>query len=118
MNITIITVHAARTFNHPHEEYSNLKPGVSLTANLAEGEDAIAATRELQAKAEGLVEDHKEGLLKSINELYQLSTRQAEMRGLQLELERAQRRLDAMRRDNPGLAALPAPVETNDDKEF
>lgn len=103
MKINTITVTAGRTFNHPHEQYSNLRPEVSMTATLDDGEDAAKATRELQAKAEQIVEDHKRGLLTSIEELYQLTERQAEMRGLQQELERAQKRLESIRSENPTL---------------
>lgn len=116
MKITNIIVRAGRTFNHPHEQYSNLKPEVELRAELQDGDDAAACAKQLQAQAEGLVEDHKQGLLKSIEELYQLSERQSEMRGLQRELERTQSRLEAIRRENPGLAMLPAPNQT-DEKE-
>lgn len=106
MNITQISVTAARTFNHPHEQYSNLRPEVVLTATLAPGENVGAATKKLQAQAEGMVEDHKQGMLKSIEELYQLSQHQAEVRGLQQQLERAQQRLSEIRAENPGLAQI------------
>lgn len=104
MKVTQIQVTAGRTFNHPHEDFSNLRPSVTMVASLDEGEDPKAAARELQAKAEGLVEDHKRELLNSIEELYQLTTRQAEVRGLQHELERAQSRLAEIRKTNPELA--------------
>ena len=103
MKIKTITVMAGRTFSHPHEQYSNLRPEVSMTATLEDGEDATKATQELQARAEQVVEDHKRGLLSSIEELYQLTERQAEMRGLQTELKRAQARLDDIRKDHPTL---------------
>ena len=103
MKIQTITVTAGRTFNHPHEQYSNLRPEVTMTATLDEGEDATRAVQELQQRAEGLVEDHKRGLLNSIEELYQLSARQSEMRGLQTELKRAQERLDEIRKEHPTL---------------
>jgi hypothetical protein len=32
MKINSITVTAGRTFNHPHEQYSNLRPEVTMTA--------------------------------------------------------------------------------------
>ena len=35
MKIQTITVTAGRTFNHPHEQYSNLRPEVQMTATLA-----------------------------------------------------------------------------------
>lgn len=72
-----------------------------MEATLAEGEDVAGATKALQQQAEGLVEDHKQGLLRSIEELYQLSTRQAEVIGLQRQLQSAQDRLDTIRKENP-----------------
>lgn len=59
MTITKITVTAGRTFNHPHEQDSNLRPEVTLEATLPEGANSIDAVRGLQAQVEGLVEDHK-----------------------------------------------------------
>lgn len=103
MKIKQITVTAGRTFNHPHEQFSNLRPEVVLVADLAEGDDAAACARELQAKAEGLVEDHKQGMLRSLEELHQLTERQQEMQGLQRELQRTQDRLAEIRKENPQL---------------
>ena len=103
MKITTITVTAGRTFNHPHEQYSNLRPEVTMTASLDEGEEATKCAQELQARAEQIVEDHKRGLLGSIEELYQLTERQAEMRGLQKQLKLAQERLDGIRKEHPTL---------------
>ena len=106
MNIIKIVVRAGRTFNHPHEQYSNLKPEVELMATLDGTEDAGAATRQLQAQAEGLVEDHKQGLLKSIEELYRLTEQQSELRGLQSELTRTQQRIESIRAAHPDLKLL------------
>lgn len=106
MKIQTITVTAGRTFNHPHEQYSNLRPEVVMTATIEEGEDAHVAVRDLQQRAEGLVEDHKRSLLNSIEELYQLTERQSEMRGLQSELKRAQDRLDDIRKTHPELKLI------------
>ena len=103
MKIQEIIVTAGRTFNHPHEQYSNLRPEVTMKATLDEGDDAEACAKTLQARAEGLVEDHKNGLLKSIEELYQLTTKQAEMRGLKNELRRTQSRLEEIRKEHPTL---------------
>jgi hypothetical protein len=103
MKIQTIKVTAGRTFNHPHEQYSNLRPEVVMTATLDEGEDSTVAVRDLQQRAEGLVEDHKRSLLHSIEELYQLTERQAEMRGLQSELKRASNRLAEIRKEHPQL---------------
>lgn len=104
MTITNITVTAGRTFNHPHEEFSNLRPEVTLHATLDEGDDRPSCIERLQNMAEGLVEDHKQKLLKSLEELHQLTERQAEMRGLQREMERAQTLLNELRQKHPELA--------------
>lgn len=106
MKITEIVVSAGRTFNHPHEQYSNLRPEVVMKATLNEGEDPAMATRALQAQAEGLVEDHKRSMLQSIEELHQLTERQAELRGLQKQLENAQQRITDIRAQNPELNLL------------
>ena len=111
MKINTITVSAGRTFNHPHEQYSNLRPEVVMTATVEKGEDAAQAIKTLQARAEQLVEDHKTGLLNSIEELYQLTTRQAEMRGLEQELNRAQARLAAIRAEHPQLTLSSGPED-------
>ncbi len=111
MQITEITVSAGRTFNHPYEQYSNLKPYVTMKAVLSEGEDAAAATKELQKKCEELVEDHKRNMLQSLEELRELSQRQQEMASLSAQLGRAQARLEEIRKEHPELAALPAAVE-------
>lgn len=103
MKIKTIEVTAGRTFNHPHEQYSNLRPEVKLIASLEDGEDASTATQQLQASAEQLVEDHKQGLIRSIEQLYELTLQQAEMRGLQSELERAQIRINEIRAKTPTL---------------
>jgi hypothetical protein len=52
MKVNEIRVSAGRTFNHPYESYSNLRFDVHLNAKLDEGEDPVAATRQLQAQAE------------------------------------------------------------------
>jgi hypothetical protein len=109
MKVTTIDVSAARTFNHPHEQYSNLRPEVRMVATLEEGEEPASAVKLLQAMAEGLVEDHKQSMLKSLEDLHQLSERAQEVRGLQKELEKAQARLDAIRKQHPDLVAQIGP---------
>lgn len=106
MKVTNIIVRAGRTFNHPHESYSNLKPEVELRAEIQEGDDVNTSVRELQARAEGMVEDHKQGLLKSIEELYQLTEAQQQVRGLQSEIERAQESLERLRTRHPELKLI------------
>lgn len=76
-------------------------------AELGEGEDPSAATRKLQAQAEELVEDHKRLVLKQLEDLYQLNQRQQELVSLKAQLERAQERIDEIRREAPELGNLP-----------
>ncbi len=73
MQVTEIIVGTGRTFNHPYETYSNLKPSLTLKATLDPGESEEQAVRVLQAKAERLIDEHKANLLNAIREQYQLS---------------------------------------------
>lgn len=103
-----ITVSAGRTFNHPYESYSNLKPFVSVTATLDDGEDFVGVTKQLQAQAEELVEDHKNHMLKSLHDLNDLSEKHVKARRLSATIESAQRELNRIRETTPG---LPSPSE-------
>ena len=93
MIIKEITVSAGRTFNHPYEQFSNLRPGVTVRADLAEGEDATKAINDLQSLAEKTVEDHKQALLHSLEELHFLTEAQREMTSLGEQVTRSQARL-------------------------
>lgn len=108
MKITNIQVNAGRTFNHPHEQYSNLRSDVVLNATLDEGEDPAEAVKKLQAQAEGLAEDHKQSLLTSIEELRALQGLAREVATLELNLTQGQQRLADIRQRHPELAKLPA----------
>lgn len=103
MQITQITVHAGRTFNHPYEQYSNFKPGVSLVATLDESDDPLKVTQDLQAKAETLVEDHKRNMLKSLHELQAMGEAQEELIRMGDAISRAQSRIDDLRKKYPKL---------------
>ncbi|WP_417392012.1 hypothetical protein [Gimesia sp.] len=65
-NITKVTVSASSSFNHPHEQFANFKPFVSLEAELADGDDYYRVVKELQDRAETLVQSHKESILEDI----------------------------------------------------
>lgn len=104
MQVTEITVSAGRTFNHPFEQFSNLRPSVTVKAIVAEGEDPTKAINELQALAEKTVEDHKQALLHSLEELHYLSEAQRDMTTLAEQITQAQTRLEAIRKNHPQLA--------------
>lgn len=108
MKVTTIVVTAGRTFNHPFESYSNLRPEVSITATVEEGEGPDDAVRKLQARAEQLVEDHKANMLRSIEELQNLSVARQEIQGLQQTITRGQQRLDLLRKQHPELGLITA----------
>lgn len=106
MKVTEITVTAGRTFNHPHESYSNLRPSVTMKASLDDGEDASDATKALQAKAERLVEDHKNTLLDTLNQIYEQDQVDSQIADLERQLTTAQARLERLRGQRRGLPSL------------
>jgi|SRR6266850_4164025 len=97
MKVTNVSVSAGRTFNHPFESYSNLRPYVKLEAMLDDGEDAAAAVLALQAKAERLVEDHKANLLESLERIHEVQQVDRELENLERQITQAQGRLTALR---------------------
>ncbi len=109
MKVTEITVTAGRTFNHPHESYSNLRPSVTMRATLDDSEDASAAAKALQAKAEQLVEDHKANLLESLEEVYEQDQIDGQIADLERQLTHAQQRLEALRGKRRELPAIEEP---------
>lgn len=118
MKVTEVIVSAGRTFNHPHESYSNLKPQVTMKATLEDGEDPVASAKKLQAQCEELVEDHKRNMLKSLEDLYDLTERQKEMMSLRGSLEKAQARLSEIREHYPQLEQVSLPLAGKDDQPF
>ena len=118
MKVTEITVTAGRTFNHPHEQYSNLRPEVTMRALLTDEEsaDPDAAIKGLQAKAERLVEDHKNALLDSLNQIWEQDQVDDQIADLERQLTSAQRRLEDLRVQRQ--AALPASPSTDTGAPF
>lgn len=116
MKVTEITVSAGRTFNHPYEDYSNLRPQVTMRSTVEEGEDPIAATKTLQAMAEKSVEDHKQALLDSLHKLHYLSESQRELTSLGEQMKRSQARIDALRKECPQ-PSLPGSDEIEQDND-
>lgn len=100
IEVVEITVHAGRVFNHPYEDYSNLRPSISLKANLRGGVDVDQATKALQAKAEGLVEDHKQHMLNSLKEIHRMQRAKQEISSLERQMLSAQQRLKELREDH------------------
>lgn len=110
MRVTEITVGAGRTFNHPFESFSNLRPSVTFKAELQDGDDPATVARDLQAKAESLVEDHKQFMLTSLRNLHYLTEAQRRYTTLQEQIKQAQADLENLRSENPQLE-LPAADE-------
>jgi predicted nuclease with TOPRIM domain len=97
MQVTHITVSAGRTFNHPYEQFSNLRSHVELAAELAPGEEAEASAKVLQAKAEKLAEEHKQHLLNSIHELQEMTQLDSELVSMEETITRSQEKLEKLR---------------------
>lgn len=97
MQVTEVIVTAGRVVNHPLESYANLRPEVTLKATLDPGEDVHAATKQLQATAEGLVEDHKNNLINDIKKLDQLKRKDQRVASLEQQIRESQSELDELR---------------------
>lgn len=115
MQVTEISVSAARTINHPVESYANLKPMVSLKAVLDESDDVSQCVKDLQAKAEELVEDHASQFKTHIRDMYYLDQKQKKLISLEASLHKTQKELESVRAEMP-LMSLPS-AETDLEEE-
>lgn len=96
--VTEVNVSASRGFNHPYEDYSNLKPFISLRIELEESEDVDKVVKEYQAKAESLVEDHKQHMLDSLTKLHEMAQYQQRVASLEDKIKESQKELDNLRK--------------------
>ena len=88
MKITEIIVHEGRGYNHPFEQYSNFKQGVTLKASITEEYDLKDCVKRLQEKATVEIEAIKNRTLDSVNKIKSLEDAK---RQIEIELERAKR---------------------------
>ncbi len=103
MTIDRITVSAERCFNHPYENYSNLRPALEMSASLADGEDPDQALRALQAKAETMIEQHKRTLLDQIEKLQRSTQIVEELRQMESGIKKAQERYAELQKEKADL---------------
>lgn len=97
MKINTVTVSAGRTVSHPIEDFANIRPELSMTATLEEGDDPVAVVRELQAQAERLVQDHLDRLVDTLVTIDRMDRQDRQIANLETELAERQKRLDALR---------------------
>jgi hypothetical protein len=117
MKVIKVNVSAGRVVPHPFTQYANLKPQITVKAIVEEGEDWQAVTKELQAHAEQLVEEHKDNLVRNLEEIENLSRKQREIASLSSGIRRAQAQLDAIRKEHPQLALAEGEPETDADDD-
>ncbi len=68
MKITEITISAGQIFPHPYEQFANFRPQVTLKATIGPDENIIGVSRELMARAEGLVREQRDLILRDLRE--------------------------------------------------
>lgn len=68
MKVTSIKVSAGRTFNHPYEQFSNLREDVWLKAQLEDDDNYVDSVKQLQTQADILVEEKKQHKLGSLRQ--------------------------------------------------
>lgn len=97
MKITRIVVNAGRTLPHPCQSYANLRPSVTMEAQLDESEDPREAVRHLQIQAERAVEEHAATLIASLEERQVMETEIAEIGRLERSMADGQSRLEKLK---------------------
>jgi hypothetical protein len=119
MKIRTVKVTAGRVLPHPLESYANIRPEITLDADLEEGEDPDQAARALQGKAESLLEQHAEDLKKFLQDQEIRRQRAQELKSLRERIDRDKERLvelqDAEKRDasDPTVKMVVERIEEN-----
>lgn len=118
MKITEISVTAGRTFNHPYEQFANLRFDMHLNARLEDGEDPTEAIKALTAQTEELAEGHKQALLKDIRTLEKIQRSNREISELEDRMAQADGRLKELRQSVAAYQMEPAsPFQLDHDHE-
>jgi hypothetical protein len=112
MKVTNVTVWAGRTFNHPYENYSNFKPSISISADIAADGDYEKALEQLQTEAEQMMERHKERMLSDLERLRKIEFNTSRAERLHETIKQAEKELAVLKKDD--VDALPAPEEEDD----
>jgi hypothetical protein len=88
VKITEITVSAGRVVPHPRRDYANLRPSLSITANVEDGEedDAVAY---LQKKVDMLLDMHISMMLITLEAEYQAERKRQDEAYEQRQRERS-----------------------------
>ena len=87
MKVKQIKVNAGRTFNHPYESFSNMKSDVEYVAELEDGEDVEAATKQLRHMAEQSAENHKQLVLKTLENIEETARIEANIERANVDAE-------------------------------
>ncbi len=118
MIVKDIEVIAGRVVSHPRESYANIRCSLKLGATIADGEDYATAVKALQAKAEQLIEEHKDTLLAAIVARDDLREADREIASLQVDLQSRQEQLERARSRRDEIMGKPAlPADTRDPLE-
>jgi hypothetical protein len=94
MKIVRITAHAGCTFNHPHEQYSNFRPGITLEAEVEKRDDLEVVVKELQAATQELLDAEKARILADCGRVHKVRLLKAEMAAFIEQANSAQADID------------------------
>jgi len=119
VKVVEITVTAGRTFNHPHEQYSNLRPEVTLRATLEAEDDHAVCVKILQADAEDLVEQHKDRLLGMLEDAERNRIAAQRLDMAERQLKQARERVELLERSIAAgqMVLPPTPVDLHADDD-
>ena len=118
MIVTQITIRAGRTFNHPHEQFSNLRCDVEATATVAENESAADAIKLLQSRLEEAVEEHKNKMLTDIRFLKQKAELEKSIAKAEREIQEREQYLKSMREHRDNMTESTLVTIGVDDEEY
>lgn len=104
--IAKVTVSASSGFNHPHEQFANFKPSISLEAELEVGDDYYKVVRKLQEQVETLVQSHKQAILDDLERIKAIEEAKTNLEFAQQQQKRHQDNSETVERFQRALDEL------------
>jgi len=113
MKIVEITKSAARKVQHPFLPYSSIDSFIMLKAQLSDEDDVDICARELQARAEGLVQDDVNLTVNALSKLADVGKVDKIAFNLTDKIREDQKQLDKLRQDR-NLVSVKQAMEQSD----
>lgn len=117
MEIKEVTVHVGMEFEHPYEVGEGITTSVRLKADVVDGDDIDRVIKDLQAKAQLFVEDHKTFVNKNLKRDWELKENWKNIETIKKEINRCQEQWNNLLADQMSMLVETGEGASGDESE-